>query len=405
MSRIRLFPQIARLIDAQIVKNAEKKFRSSKNTQYLDTRTHLYALLFCQLGDCQSLRDICNAMKCIEPNLKELGISKTPSRNALSNQNRKRNPQVFREIYMQLRQKLGQQPLGIKRVAGINSRRVVLLDSSVVTLCMELFRWAHYKEEKGAIKMHTLFSMRDFLPIDIHVSDGKESDNDGAIHLLPKHRSIIVADRGYDDTELWRNWDSNGITFVVRLRKDLQFKKIGEFEQPDGKEEQILIDEAVELTGEKTSQNYPNCLRRVVVYHPYNTTRRKPNASEETSEEKEDVIELITNNAFLSAEQISELYKSRWQIETFFKTIKQYLRIKSFIGTNKNAVLSQIWSAMIALLLLRYLKLQATYDWHMSNLVGFIRLALFSTINLSKWLNNPLCLEEQSAEKVDTGGP
>lgn len=404
MAKLHLFPQIARKIPREIVKAAEEKYKSNKGCQYLDVLTHLLSFLLCHLGDCQSLRDVCNAMKCFLPNLKELGIEKTPSRNALSHQNARRNPNVFREIYMRLVKHLGQQPLGRDEVSGIRSSRVVLLDSSVVTLCLSLFQWASYKEEKGAIKMHTLFSMRDFLPVDIYVSDGKKSDNEGAYHLIPNKRQIIVADRGYDDSALWKTWDSNGVTFVVRLRRDIQFDRLEEFDLPSDAPQHILLDEGIKLTGDETSQNYERPLRRVVVYRPYAENQSKRGISayihSATPDDKDDTIELVTNNAHLTATQVCELYKSRWNIESFFKTIKQNLRIKSFLGTNKNAVMSQIWCAMIALLLLRHLKQNAKYPWHMSNLVSLIRLAMFSTINLVEWLNNPLCLEQKDEENV-----
>lgn len=404
MAKLHLFPQIARKIPREIVKAAEEKYKSNKGCQYLDVLTHLLSFLLCHLGDCQSLRDVCNAMKCFLPNLKELGIEKTPSRNALSHQNARRNPNVFREIYMRLVKHLGQQPLGRDEVSGIRSSRVVLLDSSVVTLCLSLFQWASYKEEKGAIKMHTLFSMRDFLPVDIYVSDGKKSDNEGAYHLIPNKRQIIVADRGYDDSALWKTWDSNGVTFVVRLRRDIQFDRLEEFDLPSDTPQHILLDEGIKLIGDEISQNYEWPLRRVVVYRPYAENQSKRGVSayihSATPDDKDDTIELVTNNAHLTATQVCELYKSRWNIESFFKTIKQNLRIKSFLGTNKNAVMSQIWCAMIALLLLRHLKQNAKYPWHMSNLVSLIRLAMFSTINLVEWLNNPLCLEQKDEENV-----
>ena len=404
MAKLHLFPQIARKIPREIVKAAEEKYKSNKGCQYLDVLTHLLSFLLCHLGDCQSLRDVCNAMKCFLPNLKELGIEKTPSRNALSHQNAKRNPNVFREIYMRLVKHLGQQPLGRDEVSGIRSSRVVLLDSSVVTLCLSLFQWASYKEEKGAIKMHTLFSMRDFLPVDIYVSDGKKSDNEGAYHLIPNKRQIIVADRGYDDSALWKTWDSNGVTFVVRLRRGIQFDRLEEFDLPSDTPQHILPDEGIKLTGDETSQNDERPLRRVVVYRPYAENQSKRGVSayihSATPDGKDDTIELVTNNAHLTATQVCELYKSRWNIESFFKTIKQNLRIKSFLGTNKNAVMSQIWCAMITLLLLRHLKQNAKYPWHMSNLVSLIRLAMFSTINLVEWLNNPLCLEQKDEENV-----
>ena len=252
--------------------------------------------------------------------------------------------------------------------------------------------------------MHTLFSMRDFLPVDIYVSDGKKSDNEGAYQLIPNKRQIIVADRGYDDSALWKTWDSNGVTFVVRLRRDIQFDRLAEFDLPDDTPQHILLDEGIKLTGEETSQNYQHPLRRVVVYRPYaeNQSKRGTSAYSHTAtaDDKEDTIELVTNNTHLTATQVCELYKSRWNIESFFKTIKQNLRIKSFLGTNKNAVMSQIWCAMIALLLLRHLKQNAKFPWHMSNLVSLIRLAMFSTIKLEQWLDNPLCLALVKYENV-----
>lgn len=357
-----------------MVENAAKKRKTDKCCQTLDTWTHLIALLFCHMADCQSLRDICKGLQGIRGGLNHLGILKAPSRNALIHQNAKRDAMVFRDIYKLLRQRLGQQPYTCRFREGIKASRIMLLDSSVITLCLNIFNWAHYSEEKGAIKLHTLFSLNDFLPVDVHVSDGKLSDNLGAYHLMPPGRSIIVADRGYDDTELWRDWDSNGICFVVRLRKDIKFIRKEAFSQPDDRQQDILVDEVIELTGEATSTNYPNLLRRVVVYRPYDSARRKSNKSSDKSDAPEHTIELITNNAYWKAETISALYKARWQVESFFKTIKQHLCIKTFIGTNKNAVMCQIWTAMIAILLLQHLKNRTADGWHMSNLVTFIRI-------------------------------
>ena len=387
MSTVHLFSQVASLIDRTIVVSAAKKRHTDKYCQTLDTWTHLIALLFCHMADCQSLRDICKGLQGIRGGLNHLGIQKAPSRNALSHQNAKRDAMVFRDIYQFLHKRLGQQAFTCRFREGIKASRIMLLDSSVITLCLSMFNWAHYSEEKGAIKLHTLFSLNDFLPIDVHVSDGKMSDNIGAYHLMPPGRSIIVADRGYDDTELWRDWDSRGISFVVRLRKDIKFTRKEAFSQPDDREQDILVDEAIELIGDDTSKNYPHPLRRVVVYRPYDSSRRKSGQTAEATDIPEHTIELITNNAYWEADTISALYKARWQIESFFKTIKQHLRIKTFIGTNKNAVMCQIWTAMIAILLLQYLRSKAKYDWHMSNLVTFIRIHLMSYIDLWVWIN------------------
>lgn len=390
MATIQLFSQIASLIDRNIVKAAAKKFGTDKGASKIDTLTHLLALLFCEIADCQSLRDIFKGLTGMGASLNHLGMSVPPSRNGLSYQNAKRDWHVFEYIYKKLHQKLlGQQNFACRFRPNIKASRVLLLDSSTVTLCLSLFKWAHYSEEKGAIKLHTLFALNDFLPVEVHVSDGKESDNIGAYHLVPSPRSIIVADRGYDDSELWREWDSRGVTFVVRLRRDIKFERLVDFEQPDGKEQDILVDEAIRLTGDDTSEQYPYPLRRVVVYRPYDTSRSKKTHEESSQEPPEHTIELVTNNADWDAETISDLYKARWQIESFFKIIKQHLRIKTFIGTNKNAVMCQIWSAMLAILLLKYLQNRAKYNWHMANLVTFVRIHLMNYVDLWKWLDHP----------------
>lgn len=268
MATVHLFAQIASLIDRDIVKNAVKKYHTDKYSQNLATWPHLIALMFCQFADCNSLRDIEHGMAGICRQLNHPGISKAPSRNALSHQNRKRCPEVFRSIYMALRNKLlGQHRFECRFKGNIKASRVKLLDSSTITLCLKYFDRAHYSEEKGVIKLHTLFSLNDFLPVDIHISDGKETDNIGAYHVMPGAGSIIVADRGYDDSCLWRDWDSMGTTFVVRLRKDIKFERLEEFLLPDDTAQHILVDEAILLTEDETSVQYPRPLRRIPLRH------------------------------------------------------------------------------------------------------------------------------------------
>ena len=373
VDNITLFAQIARLIPRSIVEEAAKKFKSDKGASRLDTWTHLLSMIFCHIGNCLSLRDITNGMRSAGGNLNHMGIGSAPSRNALSHQNRQRNCEVWKYLYKRLHDYLGRQAWG-RRIAGVGKRSVYLLDSSLITLCANVFDWAHYSSEKGAVKMHTLFNLSDWLPQFIHITNGKVGDNIGAYYVLPRKGSVIVADRGYCDTSLLHDWDSSGICFVVRLRRDLHYSRLGEFEQPDEGEQNILIDEAIQFSGEDTSRNYTHPIRRVVVY------------DKETMQEP---IELLTNNAKWSAETVAALYKARWDIEIFFKTIKQLLRVKSFVGTNANAVYTQIWTAMIAVLLLRMLKAQSKFAWHMSNLVSFLRLNLFNKIDLWKWLNEP----------------
>ena len=232
-------------------------------------------MLFCHLADCQSLRDITLGVKGISKELNHLVLVKAPSRNALSWQNKHRDAGVAREIYMRTREKLmGLQHYDCRFRSGIKAARVLLLDSSMVTLCEKVFDWAGYSAEKEATKLHTLFSFNDFLPVDIFVSDGKEPDNNGTWHVMPSRRSIVVTDRGYDDTALWRAWAAGG-----HLRR------------PPAARHQIRAHRGAGAAGgprpgNPCGRNHPTGrgrhgtavpapLRRVVVYRPYDFSRRK----------------------------------------------------------------------------------------------------------------------------------
>ncbi|MDM1095043.1 IS4 family transposase, partial [Myroides odoratimimus] len=186
--------------------------------------------------------------------------------------------------------------------------------------------------------------------------------------------SVIVADRFYNDFSLLNIWDSKQLHFVIRHKDNLKFETIKELELPENRHQHVLKDEIIILTNTRSSQVYSNKLRRVAVWDT----------------ENQQVIELITNQFAWTANTISELYKSRWMVEIFFRNLKQLLYIKSFVGTSENAVMIQIWTALITILILKALRAQAKFGWHLSNLVAFIRLNLFVKIELEKWLNNPL---------------
>ena len=221
--------------------------------------------------------------------------------------------------------------------------------------------------------MHTLLDYDGILPAYVNITDGKTADNKGAYDIPLLKRSVIVADRFYNDFSLLNVWDSSGVFFVVRHKENIRYVTISENELPDNRHQQILKDEIIELAGSQSKKKYPKRLRRVAIW----------------DEKNEQVIEVITNQLTWTANTISELYKSRWQIEIFFRKIKQLLNIKSFIGTSENAVMIQIWTALITILILKVLKAIAKYGWQLSNLVAFIRLNLFVKIDLQKWLNEP----------------
>ena len=184
---------------------------------------------------------------------------------------------------------------------------------------------------------------------------------------------MIVADRFYNDFYLLNIWDSKGVYFVIRHKENIQYTVIKENKLPENRYQHILKDEIIELKNKSSKEKYPKRLRRVAVWDDVNMQ----------------VIELITNQMTWTANTIGELYKSRWEVEIFFRDVKQLLHIKSFIGTSQNAVMIQIWTALITILMLKALKAMAKYNWYLSNLVAFIRLNLFVKINLQDWIDKP----------------
>ena len=386
MANITLFSQIISRLDRFSFSKLVAEKQADKHQKGYNSWTHLVSMLFCQFAKSQSVRDISNGLRSATGNLNHLGIQKAPSKSTISYQNKHRSWELFRGYYYHLFQHLGQQAR-FRRVKFRIKSKIFLLDSTTISLCLSLFDWAKYKTAKGAVKMHTLLDYDGNLPAYVNISNGKTADNKGAydIPLIPG--SVIVADAFYNDFSLLNVWDSNQVFFVIRHKENLQFKKIKENDLPENRHEHILIDEIIELTNKPSKKKYPKKLRRVALW----------------DEKNENVIELITNQMTWSCNTISELYKSRWDIEIFFREIKQLLHIKSFIGTSENAVMIQIWTALITILMLKALKALAKYNWHLSNLVAFIRLNMFVKIDLQKWIDKPFEPEESPPGNVIQG--
>lgn len=378
MSKITLFGQIIQRLDRSIFNRQVKEHQTDKHQKGFDSWSHLISMLFCHFAKSQSLRDISNGLRSATGNLNHLGNVRTPTKSNLSYQNKHRSWELFRDYYYTLSKQLGQQA-GFKQKKFRIKSKIFLLDASVISLCLSLFDWAEYKTKKGAVKMHTLLDFDGNLPVYVNITNGKTADNKGAYQVPLIKGSVIIADRFYNDFNLLNVWDSNGVYFVVRHKKNIQFATIKERELPEKKHPQLLKDEEIILTGSSSKKRYPKRLRRVAVWDDKNNQ----------------VIEVITNNMNWCANTISELYKSRWDIEIFFRDIKQLLHIKSFIGTSKNAVMIQIWTALITILILKYLKEIAQYKWYLSNLCAFLRINLFVKIELQKWLDKPFLKKEK----------
>lgn len=372
MANVTLFSQIISKLDRNIFKKIVKDKQSDKHQKGYNSWTHLVSMLFCQFAKSQSVRDISNGLRSATGNLNHLGVQKAPSKSSISYQNKHRTWELFREYYYTMFQYLGQQA-NFKRVKFKIKSKIFLLDSTTISLCLSIFDWAKYKTTKGAVKMHTLLDYDGNLPTYVNITDGKTADNKGAYDIPLVRQSVIVADRFYNDFSLLNVWDSSQLFFVIRHKENIQYEKIKENELPDNRHQHILIDEIIVLKNQSSKDKYPKKLRRVAIWDDVN----------------QQTIELITNQMTWSCNTISELYKSRWQIEIFFRDIKQLLHIKSFVGTSENAVMIQIWTALITILILKALKALAKYNWYLSNLVAFIRLNLFVKVDLQNWLDKP----------------
>lgn len=371
-TNLTLFAQIVKSLCRNSFKSLVNKYDTDKYSKGIDSWTHLITMLFCQFSKLNSLRDITNGLRSTSGNLNHLGLQKAPSKSSLGYQNKEREWHLFQDYYFKLVENLSN-IAQFRQIRFKIKAKILLLDSTTISLCLNLFDWAKYRKKKGAIKLHTLLDYDGCLPTYIDMTDGKVHDANAAKEIVLPADSVVVADRAYVDFETLYRWHKGKSHFVVRLKKSIRFNRLEEKELPDNRHHHILVDEYIELSEEKTRDKYPKKLRRVVVWDDINSQ----------------TIEIITNQFTWTANTIGELYKARWEIEIFFKDIKQLLKIKSFLGTSPNAVLIQVWTAMITILILKYLKACAKYGWCLSNLVAFLRINLLVKHDLQNLLDNP----------------
>lgn len=384
MTNISFFKQILNIIPPAIVKSAVETHGSDNYSKGMTTNIQMLSMIFGQLSKSNSLREIEYGMQSTLGDWNHLGIkSVIPKRTNLAYNNQMRDHVVFRDIYLGLLkhyQLTGE--LSRKKFKDIN-KKIYILDSSMITLSLKLFDWATYQVTKGAIKLHTMLDYDGCMPSYLFIRPGKQSDVSFAQNLIVPKNSVIMLDRGYQDFDLFNQWNTQGVTFVTRLKETVRHERVRELELNKEDSPNILVDEIIRLTGEDGSKNYPGNLRRLLIY----------------DEKNNDLVEILTNNFSWTAETISDLYRARWSIEVFFRYIKQNLKIKSFLGRSENAVFTQIWTALITFLLLTILKNRSKYKWHLSNLIHFIRLNLFNKFDLYEWLDNPI---RKFRKKIDS---
>ena len=330
-------------------------------------------MLFCQLGRADSLREICNGLGCCLGRLVHVGIAKAPCRSTLSYANEHRPAALFEDLFFTaLGRFRDQQGLGTRKHKFRFKNKLLSLDSTTISLCLTMFPWAKFRRAKGGVKAHVLLDHDDYLPAYVLLTEAKRSDVKLANSFRLNPGSIVAIDRGYIDYALFARWSTAGVFFVTRLKDNAAFEVVEECEIPQNRN--IRADQIIRLTGARAKANYPDLLRRIVAWDA----------------ENEREIVLLTNLLEFGATTIAAIYKERWQIELFFKALKQNLTVKTFVGTSENALRIQIWTALIALLLLKWLHHLSKANWSLSNLASMLRLNLFTYRELTQWIDNPM---------------
>jgi hypothetical protein len=364
-----IFGQILHLFSKREFFGMVRATQSERGAKGFSCWDQFVAMLFCQLGQAHSLREICGGLASCFGKAKHLGLHAAPKRSTLSYANEHRPWQLYENVFYQLLGQCRQLDFGKRQFRFRN--KLFSLDATVIELCASLFDWARFRQTKGAVKLHLLLDHDGYLPVFAQITEGKVHEVKVARAMTFPPGSIVVIDRGYIDYELFWRWNEGGVYFVTRQKDNAHYRVLEK--RPLPKHRNILSDQIIQMEGFYTHQKYPGTLRRIEVW----------------DEENEKVIELLTNHMTFGSTTISAIYKDRWQIEIFFKTIKQNLRIKTFVGTSPNALLIQIWTALIAILILKYLKFRSLFQWSLSNLVAMLRYNLFTYRDLWTWIDQP----------------
>ena len=367
-----LFSQILSEIPRIEFERLVNKHGTERRSKGFTSWNQLVAMLFCHLAGADSLREICNGISCCLGKLVHLGIYRKPNKSTLAYANAHRSADLFEDLLWVVLGRFrscGHLPQRQHRFRFKN--KLFSLDSTTISLCLSLFPWADFRRSKGGIKVHVLLDHDDYMPRFAAISKAKLNDSRIMKTLHFNAGSIVAFDAASTNYMLFAQWTERGIYFVTRMKSDAVYEVIEKCRVPLNRN--ILSDEIIRLTGRRAAGKCPHPLRRIVVW----------------DRENDRTIVILTNHLEFGATTISAVYKDRWKIEIFFKALKQNLKIKTFIGTTENALRIQIWTALLALVLLKWLHYRSRASWSFSNLASLLRLNLFTYRDLNQWLTNP----------------
>ena len=367
-----IFSQLLQLFPRIEFERAVKEHKAERHARGFTSWGQFVAMLFCQLGRAHSLREICGGLACCEGKLKHLGVPLAPKRSTLAYANAHRPWQLFQTIFQQLLERARQVVYaqgGPRKFRFKN--KLMSLDASVIDLSVSLFDWAKFRRTKGAIKLHLLLDHDGYLPSFAVVTEGKAHEIRVARTLRFEPGTILAIDRGYTDYHWFVELTRQEVYFVTRLKDNAAYEVHAECEVP--KNRNVRKDELIWFPSVTRPGEEPVLFRRVEVW----------------DEDQQASLVFLSNLLGFGATTIAAIFKDRWQVELFFKAIKQNLKIKTFVGTSANAVKTQVWTALIAILLVKYLQLKAKFAWSLSNLIALLRQQLFVYRDLYQWLDDP----------------
>jgi hypothetical protein len=354
--------------------SAVRKHGAERHARGFSSWGQFIAMLFCQLGHAKSLREICGGLAASEGKLRHLGLPAAPARSTLAYANEHRPWQLCRTVFDQLLAKcqtLAASQPGTRKKRKFRFKNPLLsLDASVIDLCATMFDWAKFRRTKGAVKLHLLLDQDGYLPSFAVITEGKKHEVRVARQMRFTPGTILVFDRGYTDYQWFVSLIKQGVHFVTRLKENADYGVVEEFAVPHRRG--VRRDQGI-FFYQLAQAGIDAYFRRIEFY----------------DEEHDRVLVFLTSHMGLAAATIASVYKERWQIELFFRALKQSLRVKTFVGTSAQALKTQLWTALIAMLLVKYLQLKSIFGWSLSNLVALLRQQLFVYRDLWAWIDNP----------------
>jgi hypothetical protein len=365
-----IFSQVMDHLPMHLFRQCVARYQGDHYAKTFRCYDQYLVMSFAQFTHRESLRDIETCLRAHQNKLYHMGIrSSKVARNTLAKANEHRDWRIYADFAQSLIRIA--RPLYAGEDLGLDlDNTIYALDASTIDLCLSVFPWALFKSTKSAVKLHTLLDLRGNIPTFMHISDGKLHDVNVLDILQPEAGAFYIMDRGYVDfTRLFR-LNMAGAFFVIRAKSNTKYKR--RYSHPVDKSNGVRCDQSIVLTGLNSATDYPQSLRRIK-YH---------------DEQTDKTFNFLTNNFAIPAQTVAELYRNRWQVELFFKWIKQHLRIKSFFGTSENAVKSQIWIAISVYVLVAIIKKRLVVSDDLYTILQILSLTLFEKTSLKHMLTN-----------------